>query len=106
MGHQLAVFNFLRPSWMAFAISAIVALLTEFVTNSATATIFLPIVASLATDLRLNPLYLVIPVTLACSYAFMLPVGTPANAIVATHAQLKTSDMVRRSAANSRAVPR
>ncbi|OQR66188.1 solute carrier family 13 member 5-like [Tropilaelaps mercedesae] len=94
MGHHLAAFNFLRPSWMAFAISSIVAMLTEFVTNSATATIFLPIVASLATDLRINPLYLVIPVTLACSYAFMLPVGTPANAIVATHARLKTTDML------------
>ncbi|XP_018494261.1 solute carrier family 13 member 5 [Galendromus occidentalis] len=94
MGHQLAVFNFLKPSWMAFAVSSIVAFLTEFVTNSATATIFLPIVASLATDLHINPLYLVIPVTLACSYAFMLPVGTPANAIVATHAQLKTLDML------------
>ncbi|XP_022692825.1 solute carrier family 13 member 5-like isoform X2 [Varroa jacobsoni] len=94
MGHHLAAFNLLRPSWMAFVISSIVAMLTEFVTNSATATIFLPIVASLATDLRINPLYLVIPVTFACSYAFMLPVGTPANAIVATHAHLKTKDML------------
>lgn len=94
MGHHLARFNFLRPSAIAFVMSTIIAMLTEFVTNSATATIFLPIIATLAIDLRVNPLYFLIPVTLSCSYAFMLPVGTPANAIVATHANLKSTEML------------
>jgi sodium-dependent dicarboxylate transporter 2/3/5 len=46
--------------------------------------------------LRINPIYLMLPVTLCCSYAFMLPVATPPNAIVYSASGMKTSEMVRR----------
>lgn len=94
MGHQLASFSFMSPQCIIFVVSVIVAFITEVVSNSATATIFLPIMAQLATDLHLNPLMIIVPVALSCSFAFMLPVGTPANAIVASHANINPAEMI------------
>ena len=45
----------------------------------------------------MNPLYVMIPVTISCCYAFMLPVGTPCNAMVFTAGKMKSRDMVRKS---------
>lgn len=57
-------------------------LLTELTSNTATVATFLPVVASVAVGMGENPLLLVVPTVLAASCAFMLPVGTPPNAIV------------------------
>ncbi|KAH6934521.1 hypothetical protein HPB50_024747 [Hyalomma asiaticum] len=94
MGHQLSSFGFMSPQCIIFVVSGIVAFITEVVSNSATATIFLPIMAQLATDLHMNPLMIIVPVALSCSYAFMLPVGTPANAIVSSHANIFPAEMI------------
>ena len=48
-----------------------------------------------AANLRMNPLYLMVPTTLASSFAFMLPVATPPNTIVFAYGNLKIKDMVR-----------
>ncbi|KAK8767056.1 hypothetical protein V5799_006168 [Amblyomma americanum] len=94
MGHQLSSFGFMSPQCIIFVVSVIVAFITEVVSNSATATIFLPIMAQLATDLHMNPLMIIVPVALSCSFAFMLPVGTPANAIVSSHANIFPAEMI------------
>lgn len=57
-------------------------LLTELTSNTATAATFLPIAAAVATSLGQNPLLFLIPTALAANCSFMLPVGTPPNAIV------------------------
>jgi len=56
--------------------------LTEVASNTATISLSLPIMASLAQAIEVHPLLLLIPTTLAASCAFMLPVSTPPNAIV------------------------
>ena len=56
--------------------------LTEVASNTATITLAVPIMASLSQAIGAHPLLLLIPTTLAASCAFMLPVSTPANAIV------------------------
>lgn len=48
----------------------------------------------------MNPLLFMIPATIASNFAFLFPVGTPANAIVYEHAGLKMSDMVRDNLGN------
>lgn len=56
--------------------------LTEVSSNTATISLSLPIMASLAQAIEAHPLLLLIPTTLAASCAFMLPVSTPPNAII------------------------
>jgi solute carrier family 13 (sodium-dependent dicarboxylate transporter), member 2/3/5 len=57
-------------------------MLTELTSNTATAATFLPIVAALGTSLGENPMLFLIPTALAANCSYMLPVGTPPNAIV------------------------
>jgi sodium-dependent dicarboxylate transporter 2/3/5 len=57
-------------------------MLTELTSNTATAATFLPIAASVAISMGQNPLLFLIPTALAANCSYMLPVGTPPNAIV------------------------
>jgi len=57
-------------------------MLTELTSNTATAATFLPIAGALALSLGQNPLLFLIPTALAANCSYMLPVGTPPNAIV------------------------
>jgi sodium-dependent dicarboxylate transporter 2/3/5 len=72
-----------------------VTFLTELTSNTATAEMFLPILGGLAMAIEINPLVLMIPATLSCSFAFMLPVATPPNAIVFSTGRLSVHDMAR-----------
>jgi solute carrier family 13 (sodium-dependent dicarboxylate transporter), member 2/3/5 len=64
------------------AAAMLIIILTELTSNSATAAAFLPIMVAVAVGIGENPLLLAVPVTIAASCAFMLPVATPPNAIV------------------------
>ncbi|XP_069802195.1 Na(+)/citrate cotransporter [Dendropsophus ebraccatus] len=84
------------PAWaIAIILSLMIAVFTECASNVATATLFLPILASMAKSIMVNPLYIMIPCTLSTSFAFMLPVATPPNAIVFSYGHLHVSDMVK-----------
>lgn len=97
VGEQLRVLSFL-PDWaMILIICLMTGLVTEVTSNVATANILLPVLAELSTATGTNPLYLMIPATVTCSYAFMLPVATPPNAIVYSASGMKTSEMVIKS---------
>jgi len=76
-------------------ITALIVLLTELTSNTATAAAFLPIAASIAVGLQYHPLMLSVPVALGSSCAFMLPVATPPNAIVYGSNLLRIQDMIK-----------
>ncbi|KAJ8317026.1 hypothetical protein KUTeg_004930 [Tegillarca granosa] len=84
VGHKMEVFSDFEPWVMNFVLSCIAAGATEVTSNSATATLLMPIMANLAIAIGSHPLYLMISATISCSFAFMLPVATPPNAIALT----------------------
>ena len=69
--------------------------LTEVMSNLALTVVMVPVVAQVALAWGMNPLLLVVPVTMASSCAFMLPMATPPNAIVFGSGQLRMATMVR-----------
>uniref|UniRef100_A0A3P9KQ18 Solute carrier family 13 member 3 n=1 Tax=Oryzias latipes TaxID=8090 RepID=A0A3P9KQ18_ORYLA len=83
------------PAAAVMLITAFLACFTEFASNTATIIIFLPVIAELAMRVSVNPLYFMIPATVGCSYAFMLPVSTPPNSIAFASGHLMVKDMVK-----------
>jgi sodium-dependent dicarboxylate transporter 2/3/5 len=70
-------------------------MLTELTSNAATATTFLPITGTLALGLGQNPLLFLIPTALAANCSYMMPVGTPPNAIVFGSGRITLAQMAR-----------
>lgn len=81
------------PLLVLFVVVVVTQFITEFTSNVAIANLILPVLANMARILGMDPRFLMIPATLACSMAFHLPVGTPPNAIVAGIATIPTSRM-------------
>ncbi|XP_070342115.1 Na(+)/dicarboxylate cotransporter 3 isoform X2 [Equus asinus] len=95
IGGQLHPLENVPPVLAVLLITVVISFFTEFASNTATIIIFLPVLAELAIRLRVHPLYLMIPGTVGCSYAFMLPVSTPPNSIAFASGHLLVKDMVR-----------
>ncbi len=90
--------NILQPDQLlllVFILVLMVLLLTEISSNTAIAITFVPIIIGVLKELELPILYPVLGVVLACSFAFMLPVATPPNAIVYGSRLVPISSMVR-----------
>ncbi len=69
--------------------------MTELMSNVALVAVLAPVVAGIAIGLEIPILYLLIPVTMASSCAFMLPMATPPNAIVFASGHVKVSEMAK-----------
>ena len=69
--------------------------LTEVMSNLALTVVMVPVVVQVALNWEMDPLLLVVPVTMASSCAFMLPMATPPNAIVFGSGRLSMSAMVQ-----------
>jgi sodium-dependent dicarboxylate transporter 2/3/5 len=83
-------------TWVMICIVLVtIVYLTEVTSNTATTATFLPIMGAVALGLGIDPQLLAIPVALAASMAFMMPVATPPNAIIFSYEQLQLGDMVR-----------
>jgi len=72
-----------------------VTFLTEVTSNTATASLLIPVLAAASTALNIHPYLLMIPATVSASFAFMMPVATPPNAIVFGSGYLTIPQMAR-----------
>lgn len=69
--------------------------LTELSSNTASTALLVPIFAAVAVDMGIPVTQLILPLTVAASCAFMLPIATPPNAIVFASGRIHQRDMVR-----------
>ena len=95
IGERLSGISTLPLVVMLALVVGILIFLTEINSNTATATIFLPILSTIAFAGKINPLLLMIPATFACSFAFMLPSGTGTNTVIFGSGRLRIQEMAR-----------
>jgi sodium-dependent dicarboxylate transporter 2/3/5 len=95
MANELAWVGALGPFMILLVIVALVIFLTEVASNTAVLTALLPVVAALAVATGQPPLQLAVGAALAASMAFMLPIGTPPNAIAYASGKIPITQMMR-----------
>jgi len=95
IGSSLEGITDYSPILIIAATALLVTFLTELTSNTATAQMILPIIASVSVAAQINPLLLMITATLSTSMAFMLPVATPPNAIIFASNRIKITDMAK-----------
>ena len=95
MGDRLAPLAVFGPVPLLLATVALVVFLTELTSNTATAATFLPVAGAMSLSLEASAMALAAPVALAASFAFMLPVATPPNAVVYGSGEVEMRSMIR-----------
>jgi len=96
LGEQFSLLNFLPVAVVTILILASINFLTEITSNTATASMLLPILITLGPAMNLDILPLLAGAAISASCAFMLPVATPPNAIVFSSGKLTIPDMMRK----------
>jgi sodium-dependent dicarboxylate transporter 2/3/5 len=95
LGESLSPLNAWGTTVLLVAAVAMVIFLTELTSNLATTATLLPVIAAIAIQAGVPPIVLTVPITIAASCAFMLPVATPPNAIVFATGRLSIPQMAR-----------
>jgi solute carrier family 13 (sodium-dependent dicarboxylate transporter), member 2/3/5 len=95
IGGSLAGLEGLPTIVLLIAVTSLIVFLTEITSNTATTAVFLPIVSTVAIGMGVVPMELLVPVALAASCAFMMPVATPPNAIVFASDRLTVAQMAK-----------
>ncbi len=94
-GHFIGSFQINSTLFLILIATLIALFATELMSNVALATILIPVIAAVGVALKIEPALLVIPITIACSCAFMMPISTPPNAIVYASGRIKMNEMIR-----------
>src|SRR3546814_16629111 len=81
LGERLTMLNEVPLVVMALVLTAFIILVTEFASNVASASGFMPVVAGLMIATGADPLLLAMPTAIAASWGFMLPAGTAPTAL-------------------------
>ena len=95
IGSQLAFVSLYPTIIVLIIVVGAVLLFTEMNPNTATANIFLPVLASMAVAGSINPMLLMIPATFACSFVFIMPAGTGPNTVIFASNKLTVPDMAK-----------
>ncbi|MEO0412960.1 MAG: SLC13 family permease [Pseudomonadota bacterium] len=95
LGGELAALTDLSPIVIMLALTAFVIFATEISSNVATASALLPIIGAIASAGGSDPIALAMPVAMAASCAFMLPMATGPNAIIFASGQVSIAQMAR-----------
>jgi sodium-dependent dicarboxylate transporter 2/3/5 len=95
IGNSVSGLADVPPIILILIIVIILLAITEMTSNTATAAAFMPIMASVGVGVGIDPLVMAITVTLAVSGAYMLPVGTPSNAVAFAAGGVSIKSMVR-----------
>lgn len=95
IGTQVQSLGGLNIVLLVALVTTAVIFLTELTSNTATAATFLPVIGGVAIGLGTDPTLLTIPVALAATCAFMLPVATPPNAIAYGSGYVSIASMIR-----------
>lgn len=95
IGERLSALQNVPLIVIVFAVCALVLALTEITSNTATATMMFPIMASLALALNVHPFALMVAAGVSAASAFMLPVATPPNAVVFGTGLVRITEMVK-----------
>ena len=94
LGEKLAeLHDNMSLAGLVYLVVFVIIWLTELTSNTATANIFVPIAASIAVATRASPYTYMIPVAMACSNAFCLPIATPPNMVVFSTGQVPMREM-------------
>lgn len=88
-------YNSLHPTALIATVSSVVCLMSELGSNTATASLTLPILAESATVWGMDPHWLLIPATLAATLGFALPVASPMQAIIFASGRIPVREMVK-----------
>jgi sodium-dependent dicarboxylate transporter 2/3/5 len=95
IAEQLTALQGIDVIWVLLAVATLVVFLTEVTSNTATTSLFIPVMVGLGASLVVSPLLLMVTVSVAASFAFMLPVATPPNAIVFGSGYISIPQMAR-----------
>jgi solute carrier family 13 (sodium-dependent dicarboxylate transporter), member 2/3/5 len=95
IGAELASLQALPLPVLMVIVVVLMKFLTEMTSNTATMATFLPILGALSGAMNVDPLLLIIPATISVAFAFMMPVGTPPNAIVFGSGEIRIGQMAK-----------
>ena len=85
----------LSPILLLFAVAFLITFTTEITSNTALISIMLPVIYSVAEQTGINTTLFMMVATLCASYAFMLPIATPPNAIAMSSGVVNVKSMIR-----------
>lgn len=94
-GEQVSGLGGLSALALIAAVTTLILFLTEITSNTATAATFIPVLGGVAIGIGADPMMLLLPAAFAATCAFMLPVGTPPNAIVFGSGAVSIAEMAR-----------